>query len=230
MSNEREHKPRLVSETAERLRNKILEQPPDTQLGSLNQVAERLGVGIVTLQQAARILEHEGLLAVKRGPGGGYYGVRPDDAALERAFATYMRVHDFGYREAFEITLLLDCDIIEAAAEISDETFTAALGALLEQLASCRTMDDQIGFEIKLRETLLDYIKRPLLELMSSVSWQLYMTPAGEVPHSGSIDLEDWKTGRRRILHAISQRDKQLAHFEAQRYRRMVLAWLHEEL
>jgi DNA-binding IscR family transcriptional regulator len=39
----------------------------------------------VTVQQAARVLEHEGLLAVRRGPGGGYYGTRPDEAALPSA-------------------------------------------------------------------------------------------------------------------------------------------------
>jgi len=77
----------LVLAAAAQLRDVILAREPNTQIGSLNEVAELLGVGIVTVQQAARILEHEGLLAVRRGPGGGYYGTRPDEAALERAFA-----------------------------------------------------------------------------------------------------------------------------------------------
>src|SRR3546814_1757416 len=71
----------------------ILDCEPDTQIGSLPEIAQTLGVGIVTVQQAARILEHEGLLAVRRGPGGGYYGKRPDAGALQRALAAYMRVH-----------------------------------------------------------------------------------------------------------------------------------------
>jgi len=227
-ASEKNQKPRLVAETAEKLRDLILARPPDTQLGSLNEVADALGVGIVTLQQAARILEHEGLLAVKRGPGGGYYGARPDDAALERAFATYMRVHDFGYREAFEMTLLLDCDIFEAAACSTNDTLKGAIGTLLEQLDECHTVQDQIGFEIALREQLLTVVKRPFLELLARVAWQLYISSSKDELNAERVDIESWKKGRQRILHAICQRDAQLVSFEAQRYRRMMLLWLRQ--
>src|SRR3546814_16828914 len=84
----------------------ILDCEPDTQIGSLPEIAQTLGVGIVTVQQAARILEHEGLLAVRRGPGGGYYGKRPDAGALQRALAAYMRVHGLGYRDGLAMSLL----------------------------------------------------------------------------------------------------------------------------
>jgi GntR family transcriptional regulator, transcriptional repressor for pyruvate dehydrogenase complex len=226
---EKNQKPRLVAETAEKLRDLILARPADTHLGSLNEVAEVLGVGIVTLQQAARILEHEGLLAVKRGPGGGYYGARPDDAALERAFATYMRVHDFGYREAFEMTLLLDCDIFEAAAGSTNDTLKGAIADLLQLLDQCHTVQDQIGFEINLRERLLTFVKRPFLELLASVAWQLYISSSKEKLNAEHVDIESWKRGRQRILHAICQQDAQLVSFEAQRYRRMMLQWLRRE-
>ena len=76
---------RLVPGTAEQMRELILAQAPGASIGSLPEVAKRLGVGIATVQQAARVLEHEGLLAVRRGPGGGYFGARPDAAALERS-------------------------------------------------------------------------------------------------------------------------------------------------
>ena len=106
----------IVQAAAAKLRDVILAREPGAQIGSLNEVAELLGVGIVTVQQAARILEHEGLLAVRRGPGGGYYGTRPDEAALERAFAAYLRVHGFSNRESHRMLSLLDCEIVPAAA------------------------------------------------------------------------------------------------------------------
>ncbi len=140
-----------------------------------------------------------------------------------------MRVHNFGYREAFKITLLLDCDIIEAAARSADHAFSARIEALLEQLATCRTGADQIRFEIDLRETLLKFVKRPLLELLAHVAWQLYQGSSTAAMHTEAIDLEAWRKGRKRILHAINEGDDQLASFEAQRYRRMVLEWLYRE-
>src|ERR1700730_2250291 len=120
----------IVQAAAAKLRDMILAREPGTQIGSLNEVAQLLGVGIVTVQQAARILEHEGLLAVRRGPGGGYYGTRPDEAALERAFAAYMRVHGVDYRDAVEITTLLDCEIIPAAARCKNDDLRKAISAL----------------------------------------------------------------------------------------------------
>ncbi|HMO67746.1 MAG TPA: GntR family transcriptional regulator, partial [Novosphingobium sp.] len=61
----------LVPETAARLREIIFAHEAGEQIGSLPELAKALGVGIVTVQQAARVLEHEGLLEVRRGPGGG---------------------------------------------------------------------------------------------------------------------------------------------------------------
>ena len=74
----------VVPSAVESLRDRIFAQEEGELIGSLPELARALGVGIVTIQQAARILEHEGLLEVRRGPGGGYYGRRPDAAVLER--------------------------------------------------------------------------------------------------------------------------------------------------
>jgi GntR family transcriptional repressor for pyruvate dehydrogenase complex len=79
---------RLVSTTAEKMRDLILEREPDAFIGSLPELAKLLDVGITTVQQAARVLEHEGILAVRRGPGGGYFGQRPDADALERSLVS----------------------------------------------------------------------------------------------------------------------------------------------
>ena len=61
---------RLVNMTAARMRELILAEKPDRMIGSLPDLAKLLDVGTVTVQQAARVLEHEGLLQVRRGPGG----------------------------------------------------------------------------------------------------------------------------------------------------------------
>lgn len=229
MSDDKYLKPRLAQDTAEKLRELIFQHEPGAHIGSLNEVAQQLGVGIVTVQQAARILEHEGLLAVKRGPGGGYYGTRPDDAALERAFATYLRVHNIDYPEAFEMTILLDCDIFQAAAASQDNSLAGKISGLADQLERCVTGNDRIQFEVDLRETLLDIVERPLLQLLASVAWQLYLSKVSTEEASDATGLPEWKQGRQRILHAILAQDEELAFFEAHRYRRMMLGWLHSE-
>lgn len=227
MKGDSQQKRHLVLGAAEQLRDLILESEPGTQIGSLNEVAERLGVGIVTVQQAARILEHEGLLAVKRGPGGGYSGTRPDDSALERAFATYLRVHNFGYRDAFEMLILLDCDMIPAAAKSKDATLRQSIEELIARLEHCEQAEDRVQFERDLRDTLFKIAEKPFLVFMARVTMQLYKIQAKSLLFSAPEMVQLWKTGRFRILQAILQQDEALARFEAERYRQLVLSQLH---
>ncbi|MBV8806696.1 MAG: GntR family transcriptional regulator, partial [Sinobacteraceae bacterium] len=166
-------KRQLVQAAAAKLRDMILAREPGAQIGSLNEVADLLGVGIVTVQQAARILEHEGLLAVRRGPGGGYYGTRPDEAALERAFAAYLRVHGFSNRESQEMLSLLDCEIVPAAARCTDEGLREAVRSLLGRVDHCDSVAERVAFETELRDVLLKMVARPLIELVCRVTQRL---------------------------------------------------------
>jgi GntR family transcriptional repressor for pyruvate dehydrogenase complex len=217
----------LVQAAAAKLRDVILARKPGTQIGSLNEVAELLGVGIVTVQQAARVLEHEGLLAVRRGPGGGYYGTRPDEAALERAFAAYLRVHGFGHRESHRMLSLLDCEIVPAAARCSDEDLRQAARELLERVDHCESREQRVAFEKELRDLLFKMVARPLVELVCRVTQRLYVHSDPPL-FPGKEGFNAWRAARRRILEAVLKQDEDLAQFEAERYRRLVLSRLRE--
>lgn len=220
---------RLVQETAARLRELILTREPEAQIGSLKELALQLGVGIVTVQQAARILEHEGLLSVRRGPGGGYYGTRPDEAALERALGAYLSVHGFGYREALELISLLDCELVPAAARCTDEDLRASMRALEARIEhGCDTPQERIALENELRDVLLKMVSRPLIEFLLRVTKRQYQVRPSAVIFVGEEGVAAWKSGRRRILRAILQQDEELARFEAERFRQQVLRRLRQ--
>ena len=221
-------KRQLVQAAAAKLRDVILAREPGAQIGSLNEVAELLGVGIVTVQQAARVLEHEGLLAVRRGPGGGYYGTRPDEAALERAFAAYLRVHGFSNRESHRMLSLLDCEIVPAAARCTDESLRGVARELLERVDGCESRDQRVAFETELRDLLFKMVARPLLELVCRVTQQLYVHSDPPPLFVGQEGVDAWRAARRRILEAILKQDEALAEFEAERYRQLVLVRLRE--
>ncbi len=221
-------KRQVVQAAAARLRDIILSREPGEQVGSLSEVADLLGVGIVTVQQAARILEHEGLLDVRRGPGGGYYGTRPDEAALERAFAAYLRVHGFDNRESHRLLSLLDCDIAPAAARCTDEKLRDALRALLARVDACETGAARIELESEMRDLLLRMVAWPLVELVCRVTGRLYVQEGAAPLFPGREGFDAWRGARRRILEAILKQDERLAEFEAQRYRRIILARVQE--
>lgn len=214
-------KKRLVQKSASQLRALILECEPDTHIGSLSDVAKRFNVGIVTIQQAARILEHEGLLTVKRGPGGGYYASRPDEADFERAFSMFMQLPGSDYREAIELMLLLDCEILPIVAAKHNESQRQQLSELYERLESCNSSEQQIIFEKDFRYWIFAIVNRPLIETVAKITLQ-FITQSGLGLNVDNTNFQNWKTSRRRMLTAIMERDEEKVEFEAFRYRKLV--------
>ena len=208
----------LVSETTDRLRDRIFAAEPGVLIGSLQDLARDLGVGIVTLQQAARLLEHEGLLEARRGPGGGYYGTRPDEAALERAIAVYLRPHPASFDEALNITSLLFTELAAAATRCRVPALLAELGELRGQIDSCDSEAARGAFELAFQDLLFRMVEWPLFELLTQVTLRFAATTARRVIEGE--DGEAWKQGRHRILAAILTGDGELARFEAERSNR----------
>jgi GntR family transcriptional regulator, transcriptional repressor for pyruvate dehydrogenase complex len=83
--------PSVVIVLASALRREILgKEEPNAFLGSEDDLASRFGVSKPTFRQAARLLEFEELVTVRRGPGGGYFARTPGTSVLLRAAATYL--------------------------------------------------------------------------------------------------------------------------------------------
>jgi GntR family transcriptional repressor for pyruvate dehydrogenase complex len=210
----------LVHTAAERLRGMLFAVPAGTRLGALPELARKLGVGIVTVQQAARILEHEGLLEVRRGPGGGYYGMRPDDAALERAIAAYMRVHPASFEEAADITSLLFNELVPAAAACRDERLRNQLMTLADTIDARHSEADRGAFETEFQDLLFRMVQRPLFEALTRVTLRFAETRRAPLIDGSRAGVAEWKAGRWRIIAAILAQDAELARFEADRSNR----------
>lgn len=214
---------RPVQAAATQLRDRIFASEPDARIGSLSGLAEELGVGIVTVQQAARILEHEGLLEVRRGPGGGYYGKRPDAAVLERSLAAYMRTEPASWEEALDMTSLLFNELAAAAAGCADPALRGELAAFAETVADCADEPAMATMEQAFQDLLFRMVNRPLFELLTRVTLSFSANLPAEAMFRGLIGLDRWKAGRQRIIAAILEGDSELARFEADRQNRRVL-------
>jgi DNA-binding FadR family transcriptional regulator len=222
-SPEKQNPRRLVQTVTAELRDIILASEPDALIGSLGDLARRLEVGVVTVQQAARVLEHEGLLEVRRGPGGGYYGRRPTEAALERSVAAYLRVHPAGFQELFQMMSLLVCEVVPLAARDSDAAFRRKLEALRHRICESRTIEEQVTVEQELHDLLFQMTDQPLMSLLGRVTSSAYKAHPARSMVLDATGIEAWRRGRLRIVDAILQGDADLAQFEANRFRRDLL-------
>ena len=218
---------RLVQATAARLREMILAREPDTQIGSLREIAKTLGVGIVTVQQVARVLEHEGFLEVRRGHDGGYFGTRPNEAALQRSISGYLLVRSSSkYHEAIDIVTLLDCELMPAAALCTNESLREELRVLSESIDSRDTPEQRVAFENAMHTVLFRMVDRPLMELLARVAMRHYTDHPHPALYLGEEGVARWRTQRHEIVRAILRRDPELARFEAARRRSDLLSRL----
>ena len=213
----------LVQECVVKLRELILSYEPSARIGSQAEVAQRLGVGLVTTQQAARIIEYEGLLKVRRGPGGGYYGVRPDETMLERSIMAYMMGHGAGHEEALGLLLLVSCELAPSAAVCENPEYRSALEAILARVSSCNAVEQRVHLERDLRKLLLKMANRPMLELATKVSARLYAAAPSHALFQGQVGVEEWKAWRRSYIGGILSGDPEIAMFAALRHRQRIL-------
>jgi DNA-binding FadR family transcriptional regulator len=220
---------RLVSATAQKIRDLILEREPNTLIGSLPELAKLLDVGIATVQQAARVLEHEGLLLVRRGPGGGYFGQRPDALALERALAAYLRVQRGDEYEPLKMMTLLDCELMPAAAQCTQARLHDELRSLELRVDRCSSGEQRVAFEDDLHAILFKMVNQPLIELLAQVSIRFYRSHPIPQIFEGDEGLRAWRQWRHQIIDAILAQDPERARFEAERHRRRLLERLERE-
>lgn len=216
----------LVSAAVATLRDMIIAQPSGQQIGSLPDLAKTLGVGIVTVQQAARVLEHEGFLKVRRGPGGGYYGTRPDAEGLSHAISGFLALHHSAHPEAIDIITLLDCELMAAAARATDEALRQRLTMLLTSVDERNTARQRGQFDQSMLDILYLMVDRPLMELLSRVAVHHYAEyPRGPI-YGGTEGKQRWKRERRAIIAAILAGDPERARFEANRRRQAIMSQL----
>jgi GntR family transcriptional regulator, transcriptional repressor for pyruvate dehydrogenase complex len=105
---------------------------------------ETYQTGRGTLREALRLLEFQGVIALKPGPRGGPVVLNPDSSHLASTIVLLMQLKQAPFRTIVEVRTALEPMISRLAAErISDESL-AALGDTIDQMR--KQLDDQEQF------------------------------------------------------------------------------------
>ena len=99
---------------------------PGDRLMSEAAMLEQYGVSRESLREGLRLLEVQGLITLRRGPGGGPVVGTVDPAHLGRVSTLYYHMAGATYRELFEAWLLAESIIAERAARNPDTALRAA--------------------------------------------------------------------------------------------------------
>jgi GntR family transcriptional regulator, transcriptional repressor for pyruvate dehydrogenase complex len=99
---------------------------PGDNLESESAMLERYNVSRESLREGLRLLEVQGLIAIRRGPGGGPIVGKVDPTNLGRVESLFFNLAGATYDELFEAWVLAETTLAERAAAIPDKARRAS--------------------------------------------------------------------------------------------------------
>ncbi len=214
---------------AERLRQLVLNRDEGSLIGSEDALTSQLGCSRSTVRQVARLLEREGLLLVKRGINGGYFGTRPKAGTIEATVSAYLETLDM---QPAEITVLASALWVEAmrmAANRKSEDADVAIAGLRKRL---KALPDDAPFrtvrtlELETQSIIFDLANSPYIKLIFDInvafSRRRFSDPISDNASAEHFTfVRRWRVAKLLELDALELGDQQLAANAARASRRV---------
>lgn len=119
---------------ADDLRRQVLGEgmPPGSVLRSETELVEMWGFSRATVREALRLLEADGLIRIKRGPGGGITVSRPSPSHVTRSMALLLSLDEAPLRDLFVFRKLVEPAAASLAAVHATPEERQALAAVAD--------------------------------------------------------------------------------------------------
>ena len=135
--------------------------PDGDVLGSEGELLKRYGVSRAVFREAVRLLEHQEVARMRRGPGGGLVVTVPTVDSVIEAVMVYLLHIDAGHDEVFEVRAVLEESAASLAAERLTEQSLVELRTLIEGEASGEVLNHR-----KLHALVASVAGNPALEFL----------------------------------------------------------------
>jgi DNA-binding FadR family transcriptional regulator len=205
--------------TADRLRTLVLDAPDGSLIGSEEGLIALLGCSRSTVRQVARLLEREGLLRVRRGINGGYFGSRPDAGTIETTVSSYLETLDFDPRDIAIMASALWIEAVRKAAGAGSAEREDVAGPLQKRIkalkdtatfAEVRDLERHTQDEI-FRLGKSNYIKL-IFDINSTFSRRKFSTPIHDDDSPMHLRfVQRWRDAKLLEVNAIAIGDQELA-------------------
>jgi GntR family transcriptional regulator, transcriptional repressor for pyruvate dehydrogenase complex len=226
-----------IDTAAAALRDISLAKPDGAFVGSEDELVEKIGFSRPTVRQAARLLEREGVLRVRRGINGGYFAARPTGEMVESVVCAYLDRLGLDARHTDVVSTALWVEVARLAAGAERATaraFAERFAQKIEQLDSDATIEDVAEVERESRSATFDLIGGGYIELIFRINAAFSRQQERgqvEVP----FDLEShrrfvrrWKKAKLMELEAIADGDATLAMMAATQNRKLWMGRGHQ--
>ncbi len=218
-----------VAAAAARLRAMSLAGEPGTILGSEDTLVTTLGGARATVRQAARLLEREGLLKVRRGMNGGYFAARPNVGTIETAVSAYLDTLDMDVEDVGVISSLLWVEMLRRAAGLGTDAARATAESFRERVMSVRpdTPFARISLvEDEWRNAIFELTQARYIELIIQINYAFsqrrFAVSENVDPEAHQIFVRAWRNAKLMEIEAIAAGDPELGALAA---RHMCRLW-----
>lgn len=222
---------------ARELREIALRTPVGEFLGSEDELVQRLGVAKVTIRQAARLLERDGVLQVKRGKGGGYFASRPSSDMVEAVVCAYLDTMGIEAKRTGSVATALWIECLRQAAT-ADRSTSRDLAKRLSDMVVAIPADapmEVIGrAEREIREAIFDLIDGGYIRIIFQINaafTRSHMREPDERPSGEALQtfVRRWKMAKLMQFEAIASGDSLQAMAAALQDRNVWISWANEE-
>lgn len=228
---------RLAETIADRIQRDIVENgwKIGSLLGSEPDLIERYGVSRAVFREAARIIEHQQIARMRRGPGGGLVVTEPDAEIVRRAAGVYLRYQRVRRLDLWQARTALELSAVDAAAERIDDTGIGYLQGLLETEAELIEQGVDLGHARHMHAAIADIAGNPASKLFIEVLAQLDEAMVHE--HWAAQEGDPRATRQSdashhahvRIVDAIVAGDRALAQHRMRRHLDAIIKLINED-
>jgi GntR family transcriptional regulator, transcriptional repressor for pyruvate dehydrogenase complex len=226
-----ERAPSTLDATAARLRHIVMAKPEGALIGSEEAMQAMLGVSRATVRQAARLVEREGLLRVRRGINGGYFGARPDLDTIVSSVGAYLEMLNVEIEDLSLVASALWIEVVRKACRIGGDEARALserFGNKVLALPNDAPFSDISALESECRAAIFDLIGSRYIELIFQInvsfSWHRMDVPPsdrnGTPEHSEFVRA--WRKAKAMELEAIGDADPEIGALAARHNRNLL--------
>jgi GntR family transcriptional regulator, transcriptional repressor for pyruvate dehydrogenase complex len=216
-----------IDAAAAALREIVLDAAPGALLGSEDALVARLGVSRSTVRQVARLLEREGLLLVRRGINGGYYGARPTIGTIETTVSAYLETLDMDTRDLTTVASALWVEVMRRAAgapQTASAPMIETMRRKLDRLKPACSFSDISKIEQEFQRAVFDLVNSRYIELIFQINTAFaqrrFTAPSlYDDTEAHRRFIQEWRQVKRLELSAIEDGDADLAVMVARHMR-----------
>tara|TARA_R110000824_G_scaffold37553_5_gene115515 strand:+ start:8241 stop:8951 length:711 start_codon:yes stop_codon:yes gene_type:complete len=216
----------LASRTARELVDMSLAAAPGDYLGAENDLLEKFGISRPTLRQAAKMVERDRLISVRRGTKGGFFAARPDAKDAIQSLTRFLRLRGANLGNVMQVTRPVLEEAADAAAKLRTAADVAELKVFVEAIGECEGSRELIASEVKMAQLIARISGNPVIELVMEIGYSFGL---GERDIGLYGDPERRARSRelqRGLLNAIIDGDADVARLMMQRRSDQFDKWL----